>query len=64
MIDWEKMIAAATNVCNPRKLSASSYAGSVGAALMSDSGKIYTGVCIDTPARWASARNTPPLPRW
>lgn len=48
-IDWEKMIAAAMDVCNPRKLSASSYAGSVGAALMSDSGKIYTGVCIDTP---------------
>ena len=49
MIDWEKMIAAAKSVCNPHKLSASSYAGSVGAALMSDSGKIYTGVCIDTP---------------
>ena len=49
MIDWEKMIAKAESVCNPRELSQSSFAASVGAAIVTDQGNIYTGVCIDTP---------------
>lgn len=40
----------AKDTLNPRVLSKSSYAGSVAAALLSDSGKVYTGVCIDTPS--------------
>lgn len=35
---------------NPRKLSATSYAGSVAAAILSEKGNIYKGVCIDTPS--------------
>ena len=49
MIDWEKMIAKAESVCNPRELSQSSFAASVGAAIVTEQGNIYTGVCIDTP---------------
>ena len=40
----------AKGVLNPRKISRSSYAGSVAAAILSENGKIYTGVCIDTPS--------------
>ena len=36
-------------MCNPRQLSKNSYAASVGAAIVTDRGNIYTGVCIDTP---------------
>jgi cytidine deaminase len=34
---------------NSKKLSKNSYAGSVAAAILTESGKVYTGVCIDTP---------------
>lgn len=49
MIDWEKLEQCAKQVCNPRQLSKNSYAASVGAAIVTDRGNIYTGVCIDTP---------------
>lgn len=49
-MNFEKLYEAAYGVLRPRKLSSDSYAGSVSAALLSDSGKIYTGVCIDTPS--------------
>lgn len=48
-IDWNQMIEAAKAVCNPRQLSKNGWAGSVGAALLTDCGTLYTGVCIDTP---------------
>jgi cytidine deaminase len=35
---------------NPRKISKKSYAGSVAAAILTESGRVYTGVCIDTPS--------------
>lgn len=43
------MIKAATTVLNPRKLSDDSSAGSVAAALVTDKGNVFKGVCIDTP---------------
>ena len=49
MIDWEKLEQCAKQVCNPRQLSKNSYAATVGAAIVTDRGNIYTGVCIDTP---------------
>ena len=49
-MNFEKLYEAAYDVLKPRKLSSDSYAGSVSAALLSESGKIYTGVCIDTPS--------------
>lgn len=45
---WEEMYAAAKAVLAPRKISEFVTAGEVSAAVLSKSGKIYTGVCIDT----------------
>ena len=46
--DWKKMYEAAKNVLNDRQISEYVSAGGVSAAVLSSSGKIYTGVCIDT----------------
>lgn len=45
---WKEMYAAAKAVLAPRKISEFVTAGEVSAAVLSKSGKIYTGVCIDT----------------
>lgn len=45
---WEDLYKAAKNVQNPREVSERIYAGGVAAAIEASSGKIYTGVCIDT----------------
>lgn len=45
---WEKLYAAAKGVQNGRKISEYVEAGGVAAAVLSASGKIYTGVCVDT----------------
>lgn len=45
---WEEMYYAAKAVLNPRRISEYVTAGEVSAAVLSKSGKIYTGVCIDT----------------
>lgn len=48
MITFDELYQRARAVLNPRKLSSEADAGGVGAALVSDSGAVYTGVCIDT----------------
>lgn len=45
---WDKMYAAAKAVQNDRRISDYVDAGGVAAAILSDSGRIYTGVCVDT----------------
>ena len=45
---WDEMYEAAKAVLNARKISEYVTAGEVSAAVLSKSGKIYTGVCIDT----------------
>ena len=45
---WDDMFEAASNVQKPRKVSDYIEAGGVAAAVVSESGKIYTGVCVDT----------------
>ena len=45
---WNKLYEAAKAVQNPREISERIYAGGVAAAIESVSGKIYTGVCVDT----------------
>ncbi len=45
---WKEMYQAAKNVQNDRKISDYVEAGCVAAAILSSSGRIYTGVCIDT----------------
>ena len=45
---WQAMFLAAKAVQNERKLSDYAEAGGVAAAVLSASGRIYTGVCVDT----------------
>lgn len=45
---WEEMYQAAKEVQNGRTISDYVEAGGVAAAIYSESGKIYTGVCVDT----------------
>lgn len=45
---WQEMYQAAKAVQNYRKISDYIDAGGVAAAILSASGKIYTGVCVDT----------------
>lgn len=46
--EWQRLYDAAKSVINSRQLSKNMWVGDVGAAVLSSSGKIYTGVCIDT----------------
>lgn len=47
-MDFETLYNAALEVLNPRKLSENAEAGGVAAALVTEKGNIYRGVCIDT----------------
>lgn len=48
-MQFEELKRIAIDTRNPHELSAGSYAGSVAAALVTDKGNVYKGVCIDTP---------------
>lgn len=48
-MDWEQLLQIAAETRNPRKLSPDAEAGSVAAAVLTDRGNVYRGVCIDTP---------------
>jgi cytidine deaminase len=45
---FDELYKKAKSVINPRKLSEYAEAGGVGAAILTESGNVYTGVCIDT----------------
>ena len=45
---WRKLYEAAKSVQNGRKISDYVEAGGVAAAVLSSSGRVYTGVCVDT----------------
>ena len=45
---WNTLYQAAKEAQNPRRISDYITAGEVSAAILSASGKIYTGVCMDT----------------
>ncbi|MBQ5334666.1 MAG: cytidine deaminase [Oscillospiraceae bacterium] len=45
---WDQLYAAAKAALNPRRISDYVSAGEVAAAILSKSGRIYTGVCVDT----------------
>ncbi len=45
---WKKLHKSAEAVRNGRKISGYVEAGEVSAAILSSSGRIYTGVCVDT----------------
>ena len=44
---WENLYNAAKKVLNPRKVSSIIEAGGVAAAIESESGRVYVGVCVD-----------------
>ena len=46
-MNFEPLLEAARKVLSPRRLTDYVEAGQVAAALMTDRGNIYTGVCID-----------------
>lgn len=45
---WSELYNAAKAIQNDRKISEYVEAGGVAAAILSGSGRIYTGVCVDT----------------
>nr|WP_286165945.1 hypothetical protein [Olsenella uli] len=45
---WDRLYLAARRVQRPREVSPLVEAGSVAAALLTDAGNVYVGVCIDT----------------
>ncbi|SFQ28966.1 hypothetical protein SAMN02910358_01415 [Lachnospiraceae bacterium XBB1006] len=45
---WTELYNAAKAVQNPREISERIEAGGVAAAIEAASGRIYTGVCVDT----------------
>ncbi|MEQ8223741.1 MAG: cytidine deaminase, partial [Candidatus Eremiobacterota bacterium] len=47
-MNFDELYKKAKSVINPRKLSEYTEAGGVGAAILTESGNVYTGVCIDT----------------
>src|SRR5690242_2912445 len=47
-MEFDELYGQAKAVLNPRRLSREAEAGGVGAAVLSASGRVYTGVCIDT----------------
>ena len=47
-MEFDELYQQAKSVLNPRRLSQEAEAGGVGAAVLTESGRVYTGVCIDT----------------
>ncbi len=45
---WDELYNKAKSVINPRTVSPFIDAGGVGAAILTDKGNVYVGVCIDT----------------
>lgn len=45
---WIQLYEAAKSVLNARRISEYVSAGEVSAAILAGSGKIYTGICVDT----------------
>ncbi len=45
--NFDSLYKKAMEVISPRKLSVAASCGQVGAALLTDKGNIYTGICID-----------------
>lgn len=47
-VTFDDLLLRARSVLNPRLLSSYAEAGSVGAAVLTEAGNVYTGVCVDT----------------
>ena len=49
-MEFNELLLIAKSLVNERRLSRIATAGTVAAAILTDKGNVYTGVCIDTPA--------------
>ncbi len=49
-MEFTTLLQAAESVLGSRQLARDAWAGSVAAAILSDKGNVYTGVCIDVPS--------------
>lgn len=49
-MEFKELANIAQKTLNQRRLSRIATAGTVAAALLTDKGNVYTGVCIDVPA--------------
>lgn len=47
-MEFTELYLQAKKATNPRKLSKTAQCGTVGAALLTDTGNVYVGICIDT----------------
>lgn len=47
-MEFNELIKVAAAVVNPKDYSAYAEGGSVGAALLTEAGNVYSGICIDT----------------
>ena len=47
-MDFGELYLRAKNVLNPKRLSEYAESGGVGAAIITNNGNVYVGVCIDT----------------
>lgn len=47
-MNFNELLEIARTTLNPRKISRSSYSGSVAAVILTDKVSVYKGVCIDT----------------
>lgn len=47
-VTFDELYRQAKSILHPRRLSKHAEAGGVGAAVLAESGRIYTGVCIET----------------
>ncbi len=48
-MEFEQLVKIAKDTLNPWELSDTCSSGSVAAAILTDKGNVYRGVCIDTP---------------
>lgn len=48
-MEFQELYKIACSTLRPRQISKNSSAGGVAAAILTDKGNVYTGVCIDTP---------------
>lgn len=48
-MEFEELYQIAKNTLNPRSLAEDASAGSVAAAILTEAGNVYRGVCIDVP---------------
>ncbi|WP_225422824.1 cytidine/deoxycytidylate deaminase family protein [Lactiplantibacillus garii] len=59
-VTWQALYQQAVATCQPHDVSATVYAGSVAAAVLTANGHVYTGISVDTACSlgYCAERNT------